>query len=377
MMTTNTPQETVFFDAIQNGRHDEVRQQAGEDQLLLRAKDYTSFGGTALNVAVFRQDRDMVNTLIDLGADPNDRSDWWAGPWNAVQSALTTGQDELAEYLIDSGARVGIHEAAGLSRIDDLKRLLTDQPESIHARGGDGCTPLHFAGSTEVVDVLLTHGADIDARDIDHHSTPAQYLAPFRPLVARHLFARGATADVFSVIVSGDLARLKQMLAADPTVLGQRIDRETFPPGPEQDVDNIMTFTVGGNATPMHAATIAMNLEMIDALLAAGMDVDATGAYDDCTALHMAAWNDSLPVAKHLVAAGADINRRSGKIHNNSPAGWAIVAGSADVFEYLMDQGADRLDHFATDAETSLRGENLQYKCVPMQNYQRIMAKLS
>ncbi len=115
---------------------------------------------------------------------------------------------------------------------------------------------------------------------------------------------------------------------------------------------------------------------MIDLLIEHGIDVDIPGGYDDSTALHQAAWNDSLDVAMKLVEAGADINKRSGKIHNNSPAGWAIVAGSVDVFKYLMDQGAEQLDHFIRDAQASARGDNLKFKCVPMENYQKILERL-
>jgi hypothetical protein len=222
----------------------------------------------------------------------------------------------------------------------------------------------------------LEYGADIDSRDVDHYSTPAQYLAKSQPAVTRYLFQRGATADIFSVILAGDHQRLEGLIKNDPSVLQQRINRTTFPPGPEHAVDNVLTFVVGGDATPIHAAAMADDLDMINRLAELGMDVDATGGYDDSTALHSAAWNDSLPAAKKLVTAGADINKRSGQIHNNSPAGWAIVAGSADVFEYLMDAGAGRMDHFRRDAERSARGENLQYKCVPSENYQRILEKL-
>jgi len=374
-MSANSEQEHRFFDAVKSGNLDQVRVAVASDSALLGARDGNSFGGPALNLAIFRNDREMVDTLLELGADPNLESDWWAGPWVPVQCALAVGQLDLAEHLVEKGAQIGVHEAAGLSRIDDLNRLLAETPQRVHQRGGDGCTPLHFAGSTEVVDLLLEHGADIDARDVDHYSTPAQYLAKFNPPVARHLFARGAAVDVFALILAGDLPRLKQLIQSDPTVLQQRINRETFPHGPDHEVDNIMTFTVGHNSTPMHAAATAERLKIIDALIETGCEVDATGGYDESTALHLAAWNDSLEVAKKLVEAGADINKRSGEIHNNSPAGWAIVAGSAEVFGYLMDQGAENLDHFRTDAEASLHGEHLQYKCVPMENYQKIMER--
>jgi ankyrin repeat protein len=375
-MSTNTAQETEFFDAIKHGRRDEVRALVGQTPGLLQARDDCSFGGTALNISIFRHDRGMIDTLLELGADPNDQSDWWAGPWNAMQSALQSGQPELAEYLVRQGATVGVHEAAGLSRVRDLKTLLEQDPARVHQRGGDGCMPLHFAGSTEVVDVLIDNGADIDARDIDHYSTAAQYLAKSQPEVTRYLFSRGATADIFSAIMADDLPVLRRLIESDPQVLQQRINRETFPPGPDHEVDNIMTFTIGHNATPMHAAATAERLDMIDLMVESGINVDATGGYDDSSSMHLAAWNDSLKVAKKLVERGADINKRSGKIHNNSPAGWAIVAGSVDVFNFLIDRGAEQLDHFLVDAEASTRGDNLQFKCVPMENYQRILTRL-
>jgi hypothetical protein len=111
----------------------------------------------------------------------------------------------------------------------------------------------------------------------------------------------------------------------------QRINRETFPPGPDHEVDNIMTFTIGHNATPMHAAATAERLDMIDLMVESGINIDATGGYDDSSSMHLAAWND---------------------------------------------RGAEQLDHFLVDAEASARGDNLQLKCVPMENYQRILARL-
>ncbi len=182
-MPKNTKRESEFFDAIKNGQPNEVRSFVAEHPELLQARDAGSFGGTPLNIPIFRGDRQMVDVLLDLGVDPNDVSDWWAGPWNAMQSALQSGQPELAEYLVQRGATVGPHEAAGLSRSAELKSLLEESPERVHQRGGDGCTPLHFAGSIAVVDILLEHGADINARDIDHYSTAAQYLAKSHPEV--------------------------------------------------------------------------------------------------------------------------------------------------------------------------------------------------
>ena len=71
------------------------------------------------------------------------------------------------------------------------------------------------------------------------------------------------------------------------------------------------------------------------------------------------------------------INNRSGKIHNNSPAGWAIVAGSDRVFDLLLDHGAAKLDWFSDDAQAAVNGAFAQFKVVPHASYERIQTRLN
>jgi ankyrin repeat protein len=298
----------------------------------------------------------MVELLLDLGADPNRRSDWEMGPWSPMDCAVAKGHTALAERLLERGATLDTLGAAGLGRVDDLRRMLDADPQAVHARGGDGCQPLHFAHSTEIVDLLLERGADIDARCVDHYSTPVQYLAESQPAIARYLFQRGAAPDIFSASLAGDIETVDRLLDEAPSLLNARIDQSFFPPGPDHDVHNMMTFSVGHHATPLHAAARGNHPELVRMLVGRGMSPDVRGGYDDATPLHLAAWNNLAEAATALVDAGADINARSGRIHNNAPAGWAIVAGSADVFELLLDRGAEILEWFADDVKDALAG---------------------
>ena len=109
-------------------------------------------------------------------------------------------------------------------------------------------------------------------------------------------------------------------------------------------------------------------------LLKAGMDVNIRGDYDDCTPLHMAAWSDNPEAAKTLIDNGAGIDLNTGEIHNNSPAGWAIVAGSADTLEVLFDHGAEMRDYYLRDAKLALDGEFKVCKASPQENYERVLA---
>ena len=93
--------------------------------------------------------REMLDVLLDAGADINARSRWWAGGFGLLDSA----EPELAAYAIERGAIVDVHAAARLGMLDRLRELVSRDPSVVHARGGDGQTPLHFAGTTETAGI--------------------------------------------------------------------------------------------------------------------------------------------------------------------------------------------------------------------------------
>src|SRR6266481_6886801 len=115
--------------------------------------------------------REMLDVLLDAGADINAKSRWWAGGFGLLHGATP----DLAAYAIQRGAVVDIHAAARLGMMERVRELVASDPAAVHARGGDGQTPLHLASTIAVAEYLLDHGADIEARDVDHESTPAQY----------------------------------------------------------------------------------------------------------------------------------------------------------------------------------------------------------
>ena len=376
MNPSNSTVERAFFDAIANGRVEEARDLVQQSPTLLQAYDYSCFGATPITRVCFQNDRAMLEALIELGADVDRRSDWEMGPWSPLHSAVFCRNADLAEFLLANGATMDVHTAAGLGRVDELTQLLTQSPDRVTELGGDGCHPLHFADTIEVAQLLLDHNAEIEARCLDHYSTPVQYLADKRPEVARFLFSKGAKPDVFAVILADDLELLNKLLSDEPEVLGARMNQEHYPSGNGHDVQNIMTFSIGHDTSPLHAAAKANRSETARMIVEAGQPVDIRGGYDDATPLHLAAWNDCPQVARELLKQGADINARSGSIHNNSPAGWAIVAGSADAFVMLMDHGAEVLDSFVKDAEAAIAGDFRKYKRVPQENYERVHARL-
>jgi len=226
-----------------------------------------AFGAPALNTA--GDNPDVTDALLELGADPNRRSDWWAGGFHALHGASPA----VAERLLAAGAVPDACALAHLDRYDDLVAMLDAEPARVHERGGDGQTPLHFARSVRVTDLLLARGADIDARDVDHRSTPAEWMigdadtVKSRLSIAQHLVARGASCDIFLAAATGNTARARSLLEADPSLLDLRTGQGNYA---EQKPSSyhIYLWTIGSNLTPLQTASKFHQQETLNAMRA-------------------------------------------------------------------------------------------------------------
>jgi ankyrin repeat protein len=230
--------------------------------------DEPVFGFNSPAIVAYANNAAMVEVLLEFGADPNRRSDWWAGGFHALYSA--TGA--AADRLIAAGAMVDACAAAHLDRTQDLARLIAEDPGRVHERGGDGQTPLHFARSREVIDLLLTAGANIDARDVDHRATPAEWMLDRqrgrgRFELARHLVERGATTDIFLAASLGLTDRCRTMLRANPSLLGLRTGQGEYGEKPPSSY-HIYFWTIGDSCSALDVAAQFDHSETLETMLA-------------------------------------------------------------------------------------------------------------
>jgi hypothetical protein len=209
-----------FRSAVRSGDADRVR------GLLERHADVRAAVNAPLGafgsrpVVMAHHNLAVIDVLLEYGADLNLKSDWWAGPFGILEYGITR---EQAEPLIARGAVVDIFAAAHLTMADRVRELVEADPSLVFARGGDGRTPLHCARSVEIAAYLIDRGADIDARDVDHESTPAQYLVREAPDVTRLLVDRGAWFDIFIAVGLRDRGLVERCLHEDPEALEHRI----------------------------------------------------------------------------------------------------------------------------------------------------------
>ena len=212
------------------------------------------FGQHALFAAVQRSDRATIDVLLDAGANIHKRTEWWAGGFGVLDDC----DPGLVDFLVERGAVIDAHAAVRLGMISKLTELVAADQNVVHAKGGDGQTPLHFASTVEIAQFLLDHGAEIDALDVDHESTPAQYMLRVeqkrhyprdRQDVARYLVSRGCRTDLLMATALGDVNLVRHHLDTDPACIHMSVSEAWFPKKDPRAGGTIYIWMLGANRT--------------------------------------------------------------------------------------------------------------------------------
>jgi ankyrin repeat protein len=309
----------------------------------------------------------LLDLLLQFGADINQKTSWWAGGFGILESELTRKD---ADALIARGAIVDVFGAAQLGMLDRLQELVERDPSLVHARGGDGKTALHYARSRDMARYLLEKGAAVDARDVDHESTPAQYLVRDAPDVVRDLIERGARVDIFMAVALRDRALVERCLTEDPGALDHRIGEGRFrvrhngrhAATPEEIGDgrgDVYRWVLGHYLTPIEVAARLQHSDVVEWLLERASPTQrllaACATADRATAEQVLAahpgilarlrpsearviadrayWNDTAAVAL-MVDLGFD-TRAVGNDHGDA-LHWAAFLGNADMVRVLL-----------------------------------------
>jgi ankyrin repeat protein len=325
--------------------------------LTARLNEPVSDFGSPLIVHV--KSRAMLDAFLDAGADLNARSKWAPGSFGLLDGA----PPEVAAHAIQRGAIVTIHAAARLGMLEKLKELLAADPQLVHARGGDGQMPLHFASTVEIAEYLLDHGADIGACDLDHESTAAQWMLGERTEVARYLLSRGCKTDILMAAALGDMGLVEKLLRADPECIRMRVSDEYFPMIGMGSGGTIYQWKLGWYVSAVqvakafgHQALFDLVMErspaeekllnacwlhdetMVTELLAHRPDLAATLPSAGRRHVAHAARNNDTIAVRLMVAAGLPVNAFSQ--HQASSLHWAAFHGNPELARLFVDHHA-------------------------------------
>ncbi len=150
-------------------------------------------GRLAIQEAAIRNNRELVMLLLDHGARLDLRDPHYGG--SPVGWATAGGNRELRDELLDRTNDV--FDLTRFGRIEQLKRLLDQSPEAACRSTPKGSTPLHMVcGRTphaaEIIDLLLSKGADLNAKNDDGKTPLAAQDEPDDDVIVELFKARGA-----------------------------------------------------------------------------------------------------------------------------------------------------------------------------------------
>ncbi len=254
---------------------------------------------------------DALSALRDAQANLLARDNERRAP---VYFAATTGQVAVVEFLVDSGATLRGNDTYGMTLLHaaargaGLRRDISRRPMlnyllehelAVDATDVEGRTALHFAaqaGASELVEMLVARGANLNALDIERMGVLHYALSdPATPTEARLrtmavLIGLGATVDAPNG--HGDTPL---HLAADTGALA--VARLLISRGAD------VNARTRDGMTPLHAAARRGATDVIDLLLSHGADPGAKTAVGT-TPRGLAERNGQSAAAKMLEAGG-------------------------------------------------------------------------
>ena len=263
-------------------------------------------GDTALCSAAWYGDLEMVQVLLSLEADVNDRG---INNWTPIHNA-SHGPDPTLSHTSYNNRQL----------LPDVARLLLEHGADVNARiehddDDEGMTPLHLAaadrGRVQVVRVLLEHGANAGAED-NEGRTPLHTAAAY-----------GIVEGVHVLLEYGANVGAEDNKGRTP--LHDAVDYEWIEgPGSAED-------------------SASGKVEVVRVLLDHGANA---GAQDNegKTPLHVAEKYAKVEVVRLLLEHGANVGAEDNI--GRTPFLMASVAGEDKTMQLLLEYGAeDVLEH--------------------------------
>ena len=318
--------QTALHNAACGNRHACVRLllERGAD---VHIRDFPD-NAHALHLAAAVADLEMVKMLVEAGSDIDGKGDDYEVGVLGWATCFRRVREDVAAYLLRSGAKLDLWSAIALDRADDVRRLITSDPTLLNARmtrNQHRRTPLHHAAAKNrpmIVRLLLDLGADVHAADATGATpmtTAAQENADAS--IISMLEAAGAKLDFIAALNLKRYDLAAAMLDEDPSRIG-----------PD-----------GRDTIALHLSVSKQNVESVRWLIEHGVDIDAKRPMWDCnhTALHMTAENGALSLSRMLLDAGADPNIRDDK-YGATALGWADFFRRDELAALVREKGGNK-----------------------------------
>jgi len=313
----SSSQGDSLIDLISQGKTAEVKQRFTNSDSV---NQKNAKGQSLLHIAALRNDAEMVQFLLAMGADTEQSDPTGATP---LFAAVEAGCLDAVKALAGAGAKIFATNAAGTSvyalarqkSLDTLKCALT--AKTVAQSDPAGKTALHHACAKldeEAVTAILAAGTAVSTRD----------GAGLTPLATAYLSPdKSACARIASQLILAKAEPTRGEFAYFETAVLKR--------------NLSMRFEEG--RTPLHIAAATGHTGFVQYLLDAKVPVNVKDV-SSSTPLHEAVRNGRIDCAGLLLAAGADPNQKDSS--GNTPLHLVMpVASRSEMFTKLLAARAD------------------------------------
>jgi len=248
-----------------------------------------------------------IADLVLLDADP-------------LQDIRNTQKIAAVQKMLAQVEVARLHYAAGEGNIEHVKLLISEGAD-VNARDQQGWTPALAAlhgGQLAVTDLLLEKGADTNTPHL------AAYTGDLRGI--KNLLEKDAPVDSLE-----GLTLLHAAAAGGHTDVVEFLITEGF---------EATATTEDYETTPLHLAALSGHKEVAELLIDKGADLNQENS-NGATPLHVAAVNGHRPIAELLIEKGAEVNAQKNNKWGETPLHYATWAGHKDVAGLLIARGAN------------------------------------
>lgn len=285
-------------------------------------------------------DIDMVRTLLKTGEEPD-----VSGPkgFTPLMAAVANKDREMIEFLIENGADLNFLTNEGsLSALhfaikkgySDMVAFLINKGVDINLQSPDNFAPIHTAiieSQNDILKLLINKGADVIMSV--QGKTPLEIAEEHRNQMAAALIKADFSYQMYMAIAENDIMRINELLGLISNINKKDCKKRTF-------------------------LYYAKSKEAVKLLLRNGIDINSVDKYG-YTALYMAIRKDNMMIAETLLDEGAGVNLQDNKGHSvihmafkkkNIPLVKTLLDADADV--NLKDKHGRSYLHYAKDNYT-------------------------